>query len=95
MPFDPVAYAALLGQVRAHDEAAAFQWLAQGPEIFARIARVYAKLPVSVYLRAADAIHLATAAESGFQIVYSNDAHRLSAAKHFGVEGKNVIGGAR
>ena len=87
----PAAYAALLSQLRAHDEAGAFQWLAQGPEIFARIARVYAKLPSTVYLRAADAIHLATAAEAGFKVVYSNDTHLLVAAKQFDIGGKNVI----
>jgi predicted nucleic acid-binding protein len=91
----PAAYAALLGQSRAHDQAGAVQWLAQGPEIFARIARVYAKLPAAVFLRAADAVHLATAADSGFRAVYSNDAHLLNAAMHFGIEGKNVIGRAR
>jgi predicted nucleic acid-binding protein len=47
-----------------------------------------------LFLRAADAIHLATAAESGFRIVYSNDAHFLGAAKHFGIEARNVIGKA-
>jgi predicted nucleic acid-binding protein len=88
----PAAYTALLGQVRTHDEAGAFQWLAQGQQIFSRIASVYAKLPATVFLRAADAVHLATAAESGFRIVYSNDAHLLAAAKHFGIEGRNVIG---
>jgi predicted nucleic acid-binding protein len=87
----PAAYAALLGQVRAHDEAGAFQWLAQGPEIYARIAGVYAKLPSTVYLRAADAIHLATAAEAGFKVIYSNDTHLLAAAKQFDIGGKNVI----
>ena len=51
----PAAYAELLRQLRAHDEAGAFQWLAQGPEIYACIAGVYAKLPSTVYLRAADA----------------------------------------
>lgn len=87
----PAAYVALLGQFRAHDESGAFQWLAQGREIFARIARVYAKLPATVYLRAADAIHLATAAEAGFKVVYSNDIHLLAAAKQFDIAGRNVI----
>jgi predicted nucleic acid-binding protein len=90
----PAAYAALVGQVRAHIDAGAFRWLAQDQEIFSRIRQVYQRLPATVFLRAADAIHLATAAEAGFRIVYSNDAHLLAAAKHFGVEGKNVIGQA-
>ena len=88
----PAAYAALLGQVRAHHEAGAFQWLAPDQETFSRIADVYAKLPAAVYLRAADAIHLATAVECGFRVVYSNDVHLLAAAEHFGLEGRNVIG---
>ena len=87
----PAAYAALLGQVRTHQEAGAFQWLVQGPEIFARIADVYARLPATVFLRGADALHLATAAEHGLKVVYSNDAHLLAAAKYFGIAGKNVI----
>jgi predicted nucleic acid-binding protein len=90
----PAAYAALVGQVRAHIDAGAFRWLAQDQEIFSCIRQVYQRLPATVFLRAADAIHLATAAEAGFRIVYSNDAHLLAAAKHFGVEGKNVIGQA-
>ncbi len=89
----PAAYTALLGQIRAHHEAGAFQWLAQGPEIFARIAQVYAGLPATVFLRGADALHLAAAAEHGFDAVYSNDAHLLAAAKHFGIAGKNVVVG--
>ena len=89
----PAAYAALMGQVLAHIEAGAFQWLAQHSEIFLRIRHVYQKLPAVVFL-AADAIHLATAAESGFRIVYSNDAHLLGAAKYFGIEGRDVIGKA-
>jgi predicted nucleic acid-binding protein len=88
------AYAALMGQVRAHIDAGAFQWLVQDGEIFLRIRNVYQKLPAAVFLRAADAIHLATAAESEFRIVYSNDAHLLAAAKYFGIEGRNVIGKA-
>jgi hypothetical protein len=77
-----------MGQVRAHIEAGAFRWLAQDSEIFLRIRHVYQKLPATVFLRAADTIHLATAAESEFRIVYSNDAHLLGAAKYFGIEGR-------
>jgi hypothetical protein len=68
----PAADAALMGQVRAHTEAGASRWLAQDSEIFLRIRHVYQKLPAAVFLRAADAIHLASAAESEFRIVYSN-----------------------
>lgn len=88
----PAAYSALLGQVQAHIDAAAFEWLPQNEEILLRLRLVYRKLPASVFLRAADAIHLATAAESGFHTIYSNDAHLLTAATHFGIEGKNVMG---
>jgi predicted nucleic acid-binding protein len=87
----PTAYAALVNQVAVHIKAGAFQWLAQDGEILSRVRRVYQNLPASVFLRAADAIHLATAAEAGFRIIYSNDLHLLAAAKHFGIAGKNVI----
>lgn len=87
----PVAYGALVGQVRAHIDDGAFSWLAQDRDILSLIRQVYEKLPATVFLRAADAIHLATAAQSGFRIVFSNDAHLLAAAKHFGLEGKNII----
>jgi hypothetical protein len=65
----PAAYAALLSQVRTHIKAGAFHWLAPDRETFLRIGQIYQKLPASVFLRGADAIHLATAAESGFRMV--------------------------
>ena len=87
----PAAYAALVDQVEAHIEAGAFQWLVQDREVVSRIRQVYRNLPATVFLRGADAIHLGTAAEAGFRIVYSNDAHLLAAARHFGIEGRNAI----
>jgi predicted nucleic acid-binding protein len=62
-----------------------FAGFAQDGEVCSRIRQVYQKLPASVFLRSADAIHLATAAESAFRIVYSNDTHLLAAAQHFGI----------
>lgn len=85
------AYAALVGQVEAHIQAGAFRWIPQSADILARIRKTYEKLPSTVFLRAADAVHLATAAESGFRAVYSHDAHLLAAAKHFGLDGRNLI----
>jgi predicted nucleic acid-binding protein len=86
------AYSALVAQVKTHITAGAFQWLGQDEETLLRVKRVYEQMPASVYLRGADAIHLGSAAEAGFRMVYSNDSHLLAAAKHFGIEGKNVIG---
>ena len=87
----PAAYTALVVQFQKHITAGAFQWLGQDEETLLRVRRVYERLPASVYLRGADAIHLGTAAEAGFRIVYSNDLRLLAAAKHFGLEGKNVL----
>lgn len=59
--------------------------------IIDRIETVFATAPATTYLRAADALHLATAAENGFTEIYSNDKHLLAAAPLFGLTGVNVI----
>jgi predicted nucleic acid-binding protein len=47
-------------------------------------------LPSSCYLRAVDALHLATAVDCGFSEVWTNDRHMLAAAPHFGLVGRSV-----
>jgi len=47
-------------------------------------------LPAHVYLRAGDAIHLVSARDAGFSEIWSNDRHRLGAARHFGLRGRSV-----
>lgn len=89
------AFKAVLSQLAADTEAGAFHWLPEGQEVLARVAAVFAKLPATVFLRGADALHLATAAEHGLATVYSNDMHLLDAAEYFGIEGRNVIGTTR
>lgn len=68
-----------------------WQWLPIVMPVHERVSATYRELPPSVFLRAADAIHLATAVESGFHQIYSNDRQLLSAAPHFGLSGIDVI----
>jgi predicted nucleic acid-binding protein len=48
------------------------------------------RLPSSCYLRAGDAVHIVSAAEAGFNEIWTNDRHQLAAAAHFGIEGRMV-----
>lgn len=59
--------------------------------VMARLESVLASAPAATNLRAADALHLACAAEHGFTEVHSNDRLFLAAAPLFGLKGVNVI----
>jgi predicted nucleic acid-binding protein len=43
-----------------------------------------------IFLRAGDAVHLATAARAGFKEIWTNDRHLLDAARSFGLRGRCV-----
>jgi predicted nucleic acid-binding protein len=47
-------------------------------------------LPTGCFIRAGDAIHVASAIEFGFQEIWSNDRHLLAAANHAGLRGRSV-----
>jgi len=55
-----------------------------------RVESLVSGLPPTVYVRAADAIHIVTAGEGGFTEIWSNDRRLLEAAEHFGVRGRSV-----
>jgi len=46
--------------------------------------------PPALFLRTADAVHLATAYETGEREVWTNDRHMLASASYFGLVGRSV-----
>jgi predicted nucleic acid-binding protein len=46
--------------------------------------------PADLFLRTADAVHLATAREIGERDVWTNDRHMLAASSYFGLVGRSV-----
>jgi predicted nucleic acid-binding protein len=81
----------LLAEFNKDSNAGAYRWLPLSPAVVDRIASAFAHLPPAVSLRAADAMHLACAADAGFVKIYSNDTRLLTAASHFGLAGENLI----
>ncbi|MFN0077283.1 MAG: type II toxin-antitoxin system VapC family toxin [Prosthecobacter sp.] len=59
--------------------------------VYQQAEAVFATASASVFLRAADALHLASAAQNGFAEIYSHDRHLLAAAPLFGLRGVNII----
>ena len=88
---DQGAFRAAVEQFDQDASAGLFHWILPDPRLWRRAEQAYLDAPASVFLRAADALHLACAAEGGFPAIYSNDARLLSAAPLFGIEGRNVI----
>jgi len=82
---------ALLAQVAADRAAGALVWLPIAEPHLDRVTVAFRHAPATVYLRAADALHLASAAEAGFAEIYSNDRRLLAAAPLFGLRGVDVI----
>lgn len=85
------SYEITLQEFRTDIRAGAFRWLPLSESVLERAELVYARLPGTIFLRAADALHLATACENGFREIHSNDTKLLSAAPHFGLRALNVL----
>ncbi len=55
------------------------------------VQKAYRAAPATTFLRAADALRLACAADHGHHEVYSHDRHFLAAAPHFGLRGIDIL----
>lgn len=86
-------FRALQGQF-AHDLDEGLWRLAGPTEALIRdVQATFARLDRSVFVRSLDAVHLVTAKAEGFERIYSNDRHLLTAARSFGLEGVDPIAG--
>jgi len=88
---EQTAYQAALAQFIHDSKNGLFLWQPLTDNVQKRMEQVFRKAPPTAFLRAADALHLACAAEHAFQQIYSNDRHLLAAASLFGLRGVNVI----
>jgi len=74
------------------DEASGvWQWFGVTSGLLEKARKAVLALPSTVFVRSGDALHLACADEHGFKEVYTNDRNMLQAAKHFHVNGVNVL----
>ncbi len=84
-------YQAILDQFDDDVKGGAYTWLTVGPELIPKLEKTYRSASANLFLRAADALHLACARENGFTEVYTHDRRMLEAAPLFGLKPKNII----
>ena len=66
-------------------------WIPLTVSVLAATVEVIRRVPKSVFLRAADAIHLACARDSGFTEIYTGDRHMTLAAPHFRIRAVTIL----
>jgi predicted nucleic acid-binding protein len=88
--FGPKAFAALCDQFEADCDSLLWEWLPLSAALVEGLSGRIRRLSARVFIRASDALHLASAAEQGFKKIYSIDRRLLEAASHFGLCGLSV-----
>ena len=87
----PAMYRRVRAQFAADEDAGIWVWFPVTSALLQRAAAGFETASRTLFLRAADAIHLTCAAEHGFREIYSSDRHLLAAAPRFGLKPRNVI----
>jgi predicted nucleic acid-binding protein len=82
----PQGHEALIAQFRIDCEDGLWRWLPVTDELVASAQEATRRLPVDVFVRSLDALHLTCARWHGYEHIYSNDKNLLRAAPHFGLE---------
>ena len=83
--------ASVLDAFKADCEQGFWHWLDLDRNVVEYAESVFRTLPNTLFIRAADAIHLSCARQNGFAAIHSSDKHLLQSASAFGLNGINVI----
>ena len=89
--FDAKAFREVMAQFVDDGEHGLWTWLPLTAALAATTAAVFVRLPRSLFLRSADALHLTCAQEHGLREIYTNDRHMSAAARHFRLKPKSVV----
>lgn len=81
----------VIEQFLSDQAAGVWTWMPLTSDLLAESARFFHSLSPSIFLRAADAVHLTCALRCGIREVYTNDRHMLAACKAFGLTGRNIL----
>ena len=83
--------AATLQEFEQDERTGVWQWFGVTSALLERARQSVLDLPRAVTIRSADALHLTCAGEHGFHEIYTNDRHMLRAARHFGLNGVDIL----
>ena len=84
---DERGHAAIERQFSADCALEMWLWIPVTQALIDRARAVYARASKKQFMRAADALHLASASEHGFREIYTNDRQVIAAAPLFGLRG--------
>ena len=80
----------LIDLFRDHADSGIWHLIPVTESLLRRTCLLIRGIPSDLPLRAGDAIHIATALESGETELWTNDRRLLAAARHFGINGRSV-----
>jgi predicted nucleic acid-binding protein len=83
--------AAVRREILQDEQDGVWTWLPVTSGLLQQAADRVLRLPVTMLVRSADALHLACAAEHGFGEIYTNGRPILRAAAHFGIAGIDLL----
>lgn len=81
--FEARAFREVMAQFDDDCRQGLWTWLPLTTALAAKAMEAFSRLPKSVFVRAADALHLICAQEHGLAAMYTNDRHMAAAARHF------------